>query len=71
MQMLPVEIISQAREEKMKKLDKGLRELIEGSVKGERVICPICQYTSKKNKTSAIIFENSIKCFSCGIWRKI
>jgi hypothetical protein len=71
MQLLPTEIISQAREEKMKSLDKELKEFVKGCVVGERILCPRCQYSSKKNKCSAVIFKDSIKCFACGLWRKI
>ncbi len=59
------------KNERMKKLDEGLKSFIQGSVVGERVLCPVCKYSSKKNKCSAVIFKDSIKCFSCGIWRKI
>jgi len=71
MQFLPTEIISQARAEKMKKLDAELKEFIQGSQEGERVLCPKCKYSSKKNRCSAVIFKNSIKCFACGMWRRI
>lgn len=69
MQYLPDEILSQSRKEKMKYLDEELKKNICGEV-GERIECPKCHYSSKKNKFSAILFENSIKCFSCGLWRK-
>ena len=71
MQVLPPEILSQAKSEKMKKLDEKLKKLIQGSQVGERVICPVCHYSSKKNRTSAVIFEDSIKCYACGMWRRI
>lgn len=71
MQYLPKEILSQARLEKMKVLTDELKKFIVGSKVGERVECPFCHYSSKKNKFSAVVFENSIKCFSCGIWRRI
>ncbi len=71
MQYLPLEILTQAKAEKMKKLDDELRTFIQGSKVGERIECPFCRYSSKKNKFSAIIFDDSIKCFACGKWRKI
>ena len=71
MQRLPLEIIMQSKEEKMKELDKELKQTIEGSKIGERVECPVCHYQSNKNKFSAVIFEDSIKCFACGLWRRI
>lgn len=71
MQFLPPEILLEARKEKMQKLDAELKVFIQGSQVGERVLCPKCQYTSNKNKTSAVIFKDSIKCFSCGLWRRI
>ena len=71
MQLLPLEIISQARKEKMKILDAQLREFVQCSKVGERVECPKCHYASKKNKFSAVIFENAIKCFACGMWRRL
>jgi len=72
MQRLPPEVLSQAKSERMKQLEAGLKELISGTKVGERVECPICHYISPKNKKgSAVIFEDSIKCFACGIWRKI
>lgn len=71
MQFIPENILSEVRKEKMKKLDDGLREFIKGSQVGERIECPVCHYSSRKNKTSAVIFKDSIKCFACGIWRRI
>ena len=71
MQLLPPEILSQARAEKMKKLDDALQDFIKGSQVGERVECPKCHYSSRKNKFSAVVFKDSIKCFACGLWRKI
>ena len=63
--------IGEAKKERMKKLEEGLRKFIKGSKVGERVICPKCNYQSKKNKCSAVVFEDSIKCFACGMWRKV
>ncbi len=63
--------INEAKRERMKKLDEGLKKFIQGSVIKERVICPKCNYQSKKNRCSAIIFKDSIKCFACGMWRRI
>jgi len=71
MQNFPTELLAQAKQEKMKKLEKELKSFILGSKVGERVECPFCHYSSKKNKFSAVIFENSIKCFACGKWRRI
>jgi hypothetical protein len=71
MQLLPFEIMSEARSEKMKSLDLEMREAIKGAIVGERILCPRCQYTSKKNKFSAVRFKDAIKCFSCGLWRKL
>jgi len=71
MQSLGLELIAECKKERMKKLDEKLKKFIQGSVVGERVTCPICQYSSKKNKFSAVIFQDSIKCFACGMWRRI
>jgi uncharacterized protein YbcI len=72
MQYLPSEILSQARAEKMKELDSKMKEVIEGHLPGEKIICPFCHYQSNKNpKGSCVVFSDSIKCFSCGIWRKV
>lgn len=71
MQQLPTEILSEARREKMKKLDKEMQDFIKSSAIGERIECPRCHYSSKKNKFSAFRFKDSIKCFACGLWRKI
>ena len=32
----------------------------------QRMICPLCMYTSKKNKSTAIIKNGFFKCFACG-----
>ena len=71
MQNIMEQEIFSARKERMKKLEDELREFIKGCVVGEKVICPKCNYQSKNNKTSAVIFKDSIKCFACGFWRKI
>lgn len=72
MQFLPVDILSEARKEKMKQLDSELKEVVGGSQIGERIICPRCQYINKKNhRGTAVIYPDSIKCFACGLWRKL
>jgi len=71
MQLLPEKIIFEARREKMKELDNAMKEFVIGAVPGERIECPRCHYSSRKNKFSAVRFKNAIKCFSCGLWRKI
>lgn len=71
-QIMNVEIIKRARNIKMQKLESELKDYIMGCQVGERVQCPFCNYSSKKNPTSARIFRDGVlKCFSCGIWRKI
>jgi len=71
MQQLDKTIIEECKKEKMKKLDVELKKFIQGSQVGERVLCPVCKYSSKKNKMSAVIFKDSIKCFACGLWRRL
>lgn len=71
MQLLPEKLIFSARKEKMKKLDEQMRFAVIGAQTGERIECPKCHYSSKKNKFSAVRFENAVKCFSCGLWRRI
>lgn len=41
--------------------------------KGEtgRLLCPFCQYSSPKNKMSAIIADGRFKCFACGAARRV
>ena len=74
MQRLPIEVISQAKKENIKLLDKELRDFLAGCVAGERITCPICNYQSSRNKTSALVFKNNrdlaFKCFACGVWRR-
>lgn len=36
-----------------------------------RVLCPLCQYSSSKNKMSAIVKQDRFKCFACGASRRI
>ena len=75
MQVLQNLVIKKAKKKKMLQLEKELREGFSGSSNGERCLCPICKYTSNKNKMSAFIFVNgedkALKCFACGIWRRI
>ncbi len=74
-QKLSLDFIIQAKKQKIKELEKEF-DYIKSSSNGEKIICPVCNYISNKNpKGSAIVFQNgnetTIKCFSCGIWRKI
>ena len=71
MQFLNPIFLEETRKEKMRKLETELKDFIQGAKEGERVECPFCHYTSNKNKFSAVIFKDAIKCFSCGKWRKI
>lgn len=71
-QLIGGEIIRKARNIKMQKLELELRTYILGCSKGERILCPFCNYTSKKNPTSAKVFSDGVfKCFSCGTWRRV
>lgn len=36
-----------------------------------RVLCFSCQYSSKKNKTSAQIKQGMFKCWHCGLSRRV
>ena len=68
MQHLDLEIITEARLSKMKKINIELKQEQIGSL----IECPECHYISKKNKRfSCKVFPDSIKCFACGLWRRI
>ncbi len=75
MQKLDSDILRNARLKRMGKLEGELSQLVKGTQHGERITCPVCQYESRKNKTTALIFRDgknhSIKCFACGIWKKV
>ena len=71
MQHLNPNFLIEARKEKMKKLEVKLQGAFQGASVGERIECPLCHYTSSKNKFSAVLFKDAIKCFSCGVWRKL
>ena len=75
MQKLNVNIINEAKKMKIKKLEKDL-EYITTFPTGQMIMCPFCNYQSKKNnKGTAKVFQDdtgtSFKCFACGVWRKI
>jgi len=71
MQFLNPIILEATRKEKMQKLESELKNFVKGSKVGERIECPFCHYVSKNNKFSAVVFEDGIKCFACGKWRRI
>ena len=73
MQRLNLQIIKSAKSVKIKKLEEAMQEVVLGNRKGGVFDCPFCHYQSKKNKGSAIIFQDKGKdiffCFSCRKWR--
>ena len=75
MQTLDLDIFKRVKALKVRELETELREGFAGCMNKERCACPFCQYSSKKNKHSGVIFvdgsRKSFKCFSCGIWRRI
>lgn len=71
MQTLPTKILEESKKEKMKKLEFELKNFIVGSQIGEMIECPRCHYISKNKRFSCKVFENAIKCFACGLWRRI
>ena len=72
MQSLGLEIIKVAQKEKTMQLEAELKDIVSGNSKGEMFVCPICNYVSSKNKKgTAKMFDDSFKCFACGIWRKV
>ena len=72
MQHLNMDFIKEAKKVRMQSLEKDLRETVLSYSPKETFICPICNYSSRKNpKGSAKRFQDSFKCFSCGVWRKI
>lgn len=77
MQKMNLRNIQTIKKLKIRKLEGELSKEFKGMVNGERFICPFCKYQSRKNrKGSAILFKNedgsnSMKCFSCGRWRKL
>jgi len=75
MQRLDADILKRATAIRMKKLEGEFADVIMAAENKERILCPVCKYESKKNKTSAVVFHNkdmsSLKCFSCGIWRRV
>jgi len=72
MQHLNSDFIKLLKKEKMQELETQMKEKILLHGPGELFICPYCSYSSNKNpKGSAKRFDNSFKCFACGIWRKI
>lgn len=71
MQHLNLDIIDQAKKEKMKTINMELSQEQIGCL----IECPKCHYISKNNRFSAKIFQSErgleFKCFACGMWRKI
>lgn len=76
MQKLNVEILNQAKKEKMKQLEKELSYLKNYS-NSDKIICPFCGVGDHKGKynSCAKVFKNEngsfFKCFACGRWRKL
>lgn len=72
MQSIDIDLIKQAKKEKIQQLERDIREGVLSNSPGETFVCPLCNYTSRKNpKGSAKRFQDAFKCFACGIWRKI
>ena len=77
MQKLGLPNIRKIRSQKIKNLEKELKEEIYSRAAGELFLCPFCKYESRKNKRgTAKVFKSedgtsSFKCFSCGRWRKL
>lgn len=75
MQNMYLKIITAVKKERIKSLDKDMREIVIGNKEGALFICPLCSYHSKKNSkgTAKIFTDNKIKffkCFACSEWRK-
>lgn len=65
---IDLETIVQAKKDLKKFRRKTTHMLTMSNLSGEpdgRLLCPFCLYTSKKNKTSAIIKKDVFKCFHC------
>ena len=74
MQKLGINLIKEARKEKIKKLEKEMREVILANKEGAIFICPFCNYVGEKqnrNGSAKVIGNKFFKCFACGKWRKI
>lgn len=68
--------VEEMNKQRVKKIEDNLRDSLKGEEAGYLFVCPVCNYQSKKNrKGSAKIFEDNksrvLKCFSCGIWRRL
>ena len=71
MQHLQSSILDKIKSIKMKELEGQFRNFIEANRNSTMVICPICNYQNKNGRGTAKVFEDSFKCFSCGVWRRI
>jgi len=71
MQKLNVSIINQVKRMEMQQLEKELQQFVEANRGESMCICPFCHYLTKRGKGTAKVFEDSFKCFACGVWRKI
>ena len=38
---------------------------------GSKIVCFSCNYTSKKNKTSAVVKFDMFRCHNCGLRRRV
>jgi len=79
MQSIGVFVLETLKHSAMKKFGKksfeGQFGYLSNLSNGDKLICPLCHYESKKNRSSAKIFKDadgtSFKCFSCGAWRLV
>ena len=71
MQQIGLDIITESRKARMKKMEFELSGISAGSF----IECPQCHYVGKNKRFSGKIFDNatgkSFKCFACGLWRKL
>ncbi len=74
-QGIPKEIIKEAKKCRLKSLEKELQLKVIGAEHGEMIQCPSCAYVGKNNRFTCKVRKDriglTIKCFSCGLWRRL
>jgi len=69
-----LKIMKKLKYSRMRKFQVEFPELKDCEL-GSMIICPECNYISKNGKGTAKIYKygrgKSLKCFCCGIWRKL
>lgn len=70
-QALPALLIKESKKFRLQKLEKELAESLQGVQDKEMIICPKCGYEPFSCRVRKDSRGFTIKCFACGMWRRI